>query len=194
MPSRLKWRFGLIGVVVILAFVAGFPYRAKVVRVEQITEKFDHGAWVEGKRKVLKRSWLSLITSPRESESAVVREYEKNGIKYRVRRVVYRVPGKIKLGLDLRGGAELLYRIRVKPEEDRPGIARGTTSYSHSSARGYGKGDRATETPYRYDGAARISSCDARSCSVSCGETRRKGPRLLQTLCWAQTGAKARSQ
>ena len=122
------WRTVTVVLVVIFALVVSYPLHTKVIREEQITEKYEHGRWVKGETKVLSKSLLSFAMTPRETKTTIEREYQEGGSKYRVKRVQYMVPGKIKLGLDLRGGAELLYRIRVKPEDDRANIAREVIS------------------------------------------------------------------
>ena len=122
------WRTVTVVLVVLFALVASYPLQTKVIKQEQVTEKYERGRWVTGETKVVAKSLLSFVMRPSETTTTIEREYEKDGSKYRVKRLQHKVRGKIKLGLDLRGGAELLYRIRVKPEDDRVGIAREVIS------------------------------------------------------------------
>ena len=122
LSKKLTWKLGFIALVVLFALLASYPLQEKTVRVEEVTEKYEYGQWVEGAKKVVKRSLLASLMAARDERVSVEREYEQAGAKYRVKRVEHVVPGKIKLGLDLRGGAELLYRVRVSPEDERPNI------------------------------------------------------------------------
>lgn len=120
--NKIIWRAVAIAVVIVFALLASYPPNTQVILEEKITEKHEHGQWIEGKREEIPKSVLRFVMKARETTTSVEREYEEGGAKYRVRRVKHLVPGKIKLGLDLRGGAELLYQVRVKPEDDRAGI------------------------------------------------------------------------
>jgi len=120
--SKIIWRSVIIGLVIVFALLASYPLHTQVILEEKITEKYEHGQWIEGEREEIPRSILRFVMKAHQTTTSVEKEEVRNGEKYRVRRVEHKVPGKIKLGLDLRGGAELLYQVRVKPEDDRPGI------------------------------------------------------------------------
>jgi len=98
LSKKLTWKLGFIAVVVLFALLASYPPQEKVIRVEEVTEKYEYGQWVEGEKKVVKRSLLAFLMTSRDERVSVEREYEKGGAKYRVKRVEHVVPGKIKLG------------------------------------------------------------------------------------------------
>ncbi len=122
--KQLIVRSCIILAAVLFAVVVASPLQNVTIKVVDVTEKFDHGQWIKGKTEVVKLHPLHWLMKADQQHTTIVKEYEKNGVKYRVRRTEYIAPGSLKLGLDLRGGAELLYRIRVKPEDDRPGLGR----------------------------------------------------------------------
>ena len=67
---------------------------------------------------------MFFITNPVIRETIVSEETDKDGKNIRNKVVEYVSKGKIKLGLDLKGGSELLYKVRVDEKEERPGITK----------------------------------------------------------------------
>ncbi len=121
MTKNLRWRIPLIAVVIAIGTMILCPPSEKVLKKEQVKE-------VDGKvveRTTLEKSWMRFfITNPVIHETIVSETTDKDGRNTRNKTVEYVAKGKIKLGLDLKGGSELLYKVRVEEKEDRPGITR----------------------------------------------------------------------
>lgn len=121
MSKNLRWRIPLIAVVIAIGTMILYPPSEKVLKRERVKE-------IEGKvveRTTLEKSWTQFfITNPVIRETIVSEETDKDGQKIRNKVVEYVSKGKIKLGLDLKGGSELLYKVRVDEREDRPGITK----------------------------------------------------------------------
>ncbi|MEK7369293.1 MAG: hypothetical protein AABZ62_06480, partial [Planctomycetota bacterium] len=120
MPKEIyRWKIPLIAVLIALALVALYPPRDKVMRVEKIKE-------VDGKvveREVMEESWMAfLMGEPIRKEVVVKEEVDTGGKKVTEKVVEEMAKGRVKLGLDLRGGSDLIYEVRVAAGEDRPGI------------------------------------------------------------------------
>lgn len=119
MVKSLRWKIPLIVVVIAIGIMVLYPPSEKVIKREQIKE-------IDGKiveRNTLEKSWTHLfITNPTLRETIMSEETDKEGRKIRNKVVEYVSMGKIKLGLDLKGGSELLYKVRVDERDDRPGI------------------------------------------------------------------------
>lgn len=120
MPKEIyRWKIPLIAVLIALALFALYPPRDKVMRVEKIKE-------VDGKvveREVMEESWMAfLMGEPIRKEVVVKEEVDAGGKKVTEKVVEEMAKGRVKLGLDLRGGSELIYEVRVAAGEDRPGI------------------------------------------------------------------------
>ncbi|MBM4043672.1 MAG: hypothetical protein FJ279_01020, partial [Planctomycetes bacterium] len=123
MQSGLWFKVFVIVVVILIALAACYPLQEKVVRVEDVTE--ING--IATKRDVVSKSWslawLPITTFERETILTDTEEKTGDVMSRKVlKRIEHVVKGKIKLGLDLRGGSELLYRVRVESKDDRAGI------------------------------------------------------------------------
>ncbi|HHT9120366.1 MAG TPA: protein translocase subunit SecD, partial [Candidatus Hypogeohydataceae bacterium YC41] len=118
MPKEiLRWKMPLIVITVALSLLALYPPTDKVVKKEKIKEV--DGQVVE--RSTLKEAWYARLLKDRTVKEVILKEETTpEGKKVREKSVEYLVRGRIKLGLDLRGGSELLYRVRVEPGEERP--------------------------------------------------------------------------
>ncbi|MCF6158205.1 MAG: protein translocase subunit SecD [wastewater metagenome] len=118
MTKSLRWRIPLIAVVVAIAIMILYPPSEKILKREQVKE-------IDGRvvdRTTLEKSWARFfVTDPVVRETVVKEEVDGDGKTIRNKIVEQISKGKIKLGLDLKGGSELLYKVRVD-EEERPGI------------------------------------------------------------------------
>lgn len=121
MIKNLRWRIPLVAVVIAIGTMVLYPPAEKVLKRERVKE-------IDGKvveRTTLEKSWTQFfITNPVIRETIVGEETDKDGKNIRSKVVEYVSKGKIKLGLDLKGGSELLYKVRVDEKEDRPGITK----------------------------------------------------------------------
>ncbi len=119
MIKNLRWRIPLIAVVIAIGTMVLYPPSDKVIKKEHVKE-------IDGKvveRTTVEKSWTQFfITNPVIRETIVSEETDTDGKNIRNKVVEYTSKGKIKLGLDLKGGSELLYKVRVDEREDRPGI------------------------------------------------------------------------
>ncbi|HHT9129366.1 MAG TPA: protein translocase subunit SecD [Candidatus Brocadiaceae bacterium] len=119
MLKNLRWRIPLIVVVIAIAIMIIYPPTERVLKKEHVKE-------IDGKvveRTTVEKSWAQLfVTNPVIRETIVSEETDKDGKNIRNKVVEYLTKGKIKLGLDLKGGSELLYKVKVDEREDRPGI------------------------------------------------------------------------
>jgi len=121
MIKNLRWKIPLIVVVIAIGMMVLYPPAEKVLKRESVKE--INGKVVE--RTTIEKSWTNLfITNPVVRETIVSEETDKDGKQIRNKTVEYFSKGKIKLGLDLKGGSELLYKVRVDEREDHPGITR----------------------------------------------------------------------
>ena len=121
MIKNLRWKIPLIVVVIAIGIMILYPPAEKVLKRESVKE-------IDGKvvgRTTLEKSWTNFfITNPVIRETIVSEETDKDGKQIRNKTVEYVSKGKIKLGLDLKGGSELLYKVRVDEREDHPGITK----------------------------------------------------------------------
>jgi len=121
MTKNLRWKIPLIAVIIAIGIMILYPPAEKVLKRESVKE-------IDGKvveRTTLEKSWTNFfITNPVIRETIVSEETDKDGKQVRNKTVEYTSKGKIKLGLDLKGGSELLYRVRVDEREDHPGITK----------------------------------------------------------------------
>lgn len=121
MIKNLRWKMPLIVVVIAIGIMILYPPAEKVLKRESVKE-------IDGKiveRTTLEKSWTNFfITNPVIRETIVSEETDKDGKQVRNKTVEYTSKGKIKLGLDLKGGSELLYKVRVDEREDHPGITK----------------------------------------------------------------------
>ncbi|MFN3467040.1 MAG: protein translocase subunit SecD, partial [Candidatus Brocadiales bacterium] len=118
MPKEiLRWKMPLIVITVAMALLALYPPTDRVVKKEKVKEV--EGQVVE--RSTLEESTFSFLLRDRTVKEAILKEETTpEGKKVREKVVEYVARGKVKLGLDLRGGSELLYRVRVEPGQERP--------------------------------------------------------------------------
>lgn len=119
MLMGLRWRTIIIIVTIAAALWAVCPPLDKVIKREKVKE-------VGGKvvqQEVLEQSWQRIFPGDYTVRETILKEETKeDGTKEREKIVEHIIKGRIKLGLDLKGGSELLYRVRVSPGDDRPGI------------------------------------------------------------------------
>ncbi len=113
----LRWKMPLIAITVALSLLALYPPADRVIKRERVKEV--EGQVVE--RSTLEEAWFSSLLRDRTVKEVILKEETTpDGKKAREKLVEYTARGKVKLGLDLRGGSELLYRVRVEPGEERP--------------------------------------------------------------------------
>ncbi len=113
----LRWKMPLIAITVAIALLALYPTTDRVIKKERIKEV--NGQITE--RSTLEKSWFSFLLRDAAVKEVILKEETTpEGKKVREKLVEHVTKGKIKLGLDLRGGSELLYRVRVEPGEERP--------------------------------------------------------------------------
>lgn len=121
MTKNLRWRIPIIAVVIAIGTMVLYPPSEKILIKEHVKE-------IDGKvveRTATEKSWTRFfITNPVIRETVVSEETDKDGKHIRNKVVEHVSKGKIKLGLDLKGGSELLYKVRVDEREDRPGITK----------------------------------------------------------------------
>ena len=121
MTKNLRWRMPIIAVVIAIGTMVLYPPSEKILMKESVKE-------IDGKvveRTAIEKSWTRFfITNPLVRETIVSEETDKDGKHIRNKVVEHTSKGKIKLGLDLKGGSELLYKVRVDEREERPGITR----------------------------------------------------------------------
>ncbi|MEK7289705.1 MAG: protein translocase subunit SecD [Planctomycetota bacterium] len=119
MTKSLRWRIPLIAVVIAIGLMVLYPPADKVLKREVVKE-------VDGKvveSTTLESSWTRIfVTNPVIRETIIREEKGKDGKVTRSKNVEHVSKGKIKLGLDLKGGSELLYKVSVDEKDDRPGI------------------------------------------------------------------------
>ena len=119
MVKSLRWKIPLIIVVIAIGIMVVYPPSEKVLKRENVRE-------IDGKvveRDTIEKSWAgAFVTNPTVRETIISEEIDKDGRKITNKAVEYISKGKIKLGLDLKGGSELLYKVRVDEKEDHPGI------------------------------------------------------------------------
>ena len=119
MPKNLRWKIPLIVVLIAIAIMALYPVADKPIKSENITE-------INGKvidRTIIDDSFFGfLFKSPIKKETIVSKETNDTGETVIHKKIDYLAKGQIKLGLDLRGGSELLYKIKVDESEQRSGL------------------------------------------------------------------------
>src|SRR3989338_1318839 len=111
MPKEiLRWKMPLIVITVALALLALYPPTDRVIKKVKEVD----GQVVE--RSTLEEAWLSSLLRDRTAKETILKEETPSeGKRVREKLVEYVAKGRVKLGLDLRGGSELLYRVRVEP-------------------------------------------------------------------------------
>src|SRR3990167_5544278 len=121
MVKSLRWKIPLIIVVIAIGIMVVYPPSEKVLKRENVRE-------IDGKvveRDTIEKSWAgAFVTNPTVRETIISEEIDKDGRKITNKAVEYVSKGKIKLGLDLKVGSELLYKVRVDEREDHPGITK----------------------------------------------------------------------
>ncbi|WP_347273803.1 protein translocase subunit SecD [Candidatus Kuenenia sp.] len=121
MGKNLRWKIPLIVIVIAIGFMILYPPAEKVLKREMVKEA--DGKVIES--KIVEKAWTHfLVTNPIIRETIIGEEIGTDGKKITTKTVEYFTKGKIKLGLDLKGGSELLYTVRVDDREDRPGITK----------------------------------------------------------------------
>ncbi len=119
MPKNLKWKVPLIVILIAIAIMALYPPADAPIKTEKITE--INGKVVD--RAIIEDSLFSfLFKSPIINETTLKKETNEKGETVIQKNVEYIARGQIKLGLDLRGGSELLYKIKAEEGELHPGL------------------------------------------------------------------------
>lgn len=119
MSMNLKWKIPLIVILIAIAIMALYPPADAPIKTEKITE--INGKVVD--RTIIEDSLFSfLFKSPIINETILKKETNEKGETEIQKNVEYVARGQIKLGLDLRGGSELLYKIKVEEGELHPGL------------------------------------------------------------------------
>ena len=123
MPREAWWRWPLIVVIIALAILAAYPTQDTIVRTETVTEVNG----IETKRERTFSSWQAFVYARgAEQRTTILSDtQEKQGdiVRYvRQKQIDYVARGRVKLGLDLRGGSELQYRVRVGPKDRGAGL------------------------------------------------------------------------
>ena len=119
MSMNLKWKIPLIVILIAIAIMALYPPADAPIKTENITE--INGKVVD--RTIIEDSLFSfLFTSPIINETILKKETNEKGETVIQKNVEYIARGQIKLGLDLRGGSELLYKIKAEEGELHPGL------------------------------------------------------------------------
>src|SRR3990167_3887236 len=102
MPKEiLRWKMPLIVITVALALLALYPPTDRVIKKEKVKEV--DGQVVE--RSTLEEAWLSSLLRDRTAKETILKE-ETTSEGKRKKLVEYVAKGRVKLGLDLRGGSE----------------------------------------------------------------------------------------
>ena len=121
MPKDIKWKIPLIAIVIAIALYAIYPPFEKPIKKERIKE--INGKVVE--RETVESSWVGFfVSNPIVTETILNESTDDSGSKTVEKIAEYKARGQIKLGLDLKGGSELLYEVRVNKNEDRPGLTK----------------------------------------------------------------------
>ncbi|MDR4505923.1 MAG: protein translocase subunit SecD [Candidatus Scalindua sp.] len=119
MPKNLRWKIPVIVVLIAIALLAIYPPANKVIKIEEVKE-------LDGKetgRSVIKDSSFGfLYRNPIINETISQKYVDENGSTVVQKKVEHVARGQIKLGLDLKGGSELLYKISVAEGESHPGL------------------------------------------------------------------------
>lgn len=120
MPKNLRWKIPLIVIIIAIAIMALYPPSDTPIKSEKITE--INGKVVD--RSIINDSFFSfLFKSPIIKETIIKKETNDKGETEIHKNVEYIARGQIKLGLDLRGGSELLYKIKAEEKgEQHPGL------------------------------------------------------------------------
>ncbi len=121
MPKDIRWKIPLIIIVIAIAIFALYPPFEKPIKKERIREV---GGKVV-KRETIEKNWVSsLVSNPIVTETVLNRSTDESGAEVVEKIAEYKARGQIKLGLDLKGGSELLYEVRVNKKEDRAGLTK----------------------------------------------------------------------
>lgn len=119
MPKNLRWKIPVIVVLIAITLLAIYPPANKVIKIEEVKE-------LDGKetgRSVIKSSSFGFMyRNPIINETVSQKYVDENGSTVVQKKVEYIARGQIKLGLDLMGGSELLYKISVAEGESHPGL------------------------------------------------------------------------
>jgi SecD/SecF fusion protein len=119
MPKNLRWKIPLIVIIIAIAIMALYPPSDTPIKSEKITE--INGKVVD--RSIINDSFFSfLFKSPIIKETIIKKETNDKGETEIHKYIEYIARGQIKLGLDLRGGSELLYKIKAEKGEQHPGL------------------------------------------------------------------------
>ncbi len=121
MPREIRWKIPLIVIVIAIAIMAIYPPFEKPFKKERIKE-------VDGKvveREIIDRKWVGFfVSNPVITETVLNETTDSAGSKTVEKVAEYKARGQVKLGLDLKGGSELLYGVRVNKNEDRTGLTK----------------------------------------------------------------------
>ncbi|NOG86118.1 MAG: protein translocase subunit SecD [Planctomycetes bacterium] len=119
MPKNLRWKIPVIVVLIAITLLAIYPPGNKVIKIEEVKE-------VDGTitdRTVIKSSFFGFMyRNPMINETITEKSVDENGSTVVQKKVEHVARGQIKLGLDLLGGSELLYKINVAEGDSHPGL------------------------------------------------------------------------
>lgn len=121
MPKNIRWKIPLIAIAIAIALFALYPPFEKPIKKERIKE--INGKVVQ--KETIEKKWVALfVKNPIVNETILNKTIDESGAETVEKIVEYRARGQVKLGLDLRGGSELLYKVLVREKEDRLGITK----------------------------------------------------------------------
>ncbi len=119
MPKNLRWKIPVIVVLIAITLLAIYPPANKVIKIEEVKE-------LDGKetdRSVIQNSSFGFMyRNPIINETISKKYVDENGSTVVQKKVEYVARGQIKLGLDLMGGSELLYKINAAEGDSHPGL------------------------------------------------------------------------
>ncbi|MCP5003667.1 MAG: protein translocase subunit SecD, partial [Planctomycetes bacterium] len=119
MQKNLRWKIPVIAVLIAITLLAIYPPANKVIKMEEVKE-------VDGKvteRSVIKSSSFGFMyRNPIINETISEKRVDEKGSTIVQKKVEYVARGQIKLGLDLMGGSELLYKVNVADGDYHTGL------------------------------------------------------------------------
>lgn len=193
--KSLTWRAPLVLVVLILSFLVFLPFRDTPYAIRVVHDTYDERGRVEPEaRQVLSTrvtNWLVWFTSPfhyeMEREVSVKKLEPVGGREVRERTLEILSRG-LNLGLDLRGGTELLYHILHDPkatggataEEIKAVVQRRIDAYGLREVRIQAQGAERllVQLPARRPPPSRASRASSRtSATWSSGSSRPRSPK-----------------
>lgn len=119
MPKNLRWKIPLIVILIAISIFSLYPTTDKVYKTEEV--KVVDGKVTE--RSIVKDSIFGFMYGdPIIRETILKKETDGKGSNIVYKKIDYIARGQIKLGLDLMGGSEILYKINVEQGDYHPGL------------------------------------------------------------------------